>query len=130
MMEMQHKSAIPAGVFFIGLGLLFWTHSLFPGLLFLIAAVAITHAWVNGYDRHTLRWAAILLGLGAIFMFGFSFPFLLMLFGAWILFMAFARSNRWHGAPHWMHEDWDGVKRKWGENDEDMPKHKNDSMYI
>ncbi|HVO43935.1 MAG TPA: hypothetical protein VMT34_14995 [Aggregatilineales bacterium] len=124
-MEIQRKY-VPAAVFFIGLGFLFLMHHLFPGFLFLVAAVAIAQAWANGHNHDTLRVAAVFAGLGLLFSIGFSLPFVLVLIGIGLLFMAFGRPKHWH---RFSHESWDRLKQEW-QSEEELPKRKNDSMYI
>jgi hypothetical protein len=130
-MDSQRKIAIPAGVFLVGFGFLLMTHHLFPGFLLLIAAVAAAHAWTHGNEHDTLRVAGLFGFLWLLFAIGFNFPFLLMLIGAGVLFMAFTRSEKGHDR----HESWDHLKAEWEKHwdaptEEEMPKPKNDNLYI
>jgi hypothetical protein len=83
--------SIAGGVFLIGLGLLFATRFWWPGILFLVAIVALLEGWIGGKG-----WPAIQGGLWMVFialwaMFHFSLAFLFVGLGIGMLVGALAR---------------------------------------
>jgi len=105
LMDIQKNHAIPAGIFFIGLGLLFMTHHLFPGILLLFGIVAFAHAVNNGRNPRTMRAAWILTGLWLVLSLGFNLPFLMVAIGIGLLAMAYYRPAMLSEMRHkWMDE--------------------------
>lgn len=93
-----------AGVFLIGMALLFITGWWWPGMLFVLAAAAIVRAVRDGRRWTDDQGALVLLGLGVVFTvldlfnvtefnFGALWPVILIIIGGYLLFGKNARSG-------------------------------------
>ena len=82
------RSEIGAGVFFIGLGILFFTHiiSFWPGILFVLGASALARGMAEGQHWQSVSGGLFLIGLGLVFLLNFSWPIILILIGLAMLF--------------------------------------------
>jgi hypothetical protein len=90
MMYRWHKrraDQVSGGIFLIGLGLMFakvlpW----WPGIMYVAGAAAIAQGFAEGKRGYALMGGVWLIGLGLLFSVGFSWPLLLILIGASMLF--------------------------------------------
>ncbi|HRE49695.1 MAG TPA: hypothetical protein PLD47_18375 [Aggregatilineales bacterium] len=86
---------LSAGVFFIGLAMLFLTKfSFFPGILFVFAAVALVDAAIKEKPREGIQAAIWLGGIGAMFTIGFQWQFWLLLIGGSMIFGTLFKSGK------------------------------------
>ena len=104
-MESDDRAAkVGAGVFFIGLGLLFFTGWWWPGIMFVIAASMLANAMAAGERWQSASGALWLIGIGILFgmpgligdlasAFWRFFPLILIGIG---LFMLFGGKHRPH----------------------------------
>ncbi len=79
-----NKESIGA-VWLIGLGILFLTRNLFPGILVLIGITAYLNAHADGHNTRGLQPLLFFVGLAVIFSIGFSIPLLLLWLGLTVL---------------------------------------------
>lgn len=118
MVTKERADQVAGGVFLIGLGLLFTNVLPFwPGILFVIGASTIAREASQGHEWR--RWGGGLgiIAVGVLFLFGFSWPLLLIAIGVGMLFTyKQGRAEGWWGACD-DHED-DAAKRK----NDDKPK--------
>ena len=120
MVSRQRGSQISGGVFFIGLGLIFFTHvDFWPWILFVIGASSIARGMAEGQAWYSISGGLWLFGLGLCFLLGFSWPLLLILIGVTMLIGYNFQSSRKH------HEDADDYVYEKPKNDD---KHKNDDL--
>jgi hypothetical protein len=107
MVSKQHADQIAGGVFFIGLGLLFTdVIDFWPGILFVLGAASLARGMAEGRAWYTVSGGLWLIGLGMVFLFGFSWPLLLILIGASMLV------GRNHGWMCWGEDTGEKRKRK------------------
>jgi predicted membrane protein len=87
MISKQRGDQISAGVFLIGLGLLF-TNILpfFPGILLILGAAAMARGVAEGHQWFEVTGALWLFGIGLFFWLNFSLPVLLIIIGLAMLF--------------------------------------------
>lgn len=88
MYSKERADQISGGVFLIGLGLMF-TNILpwWPGIMFVLGASAIAKGLAQGKRSwQALQGGIWLIGIGLLFGIGFSWPLLLILIGAGMLF--------------------------------------------
>jgi hypothetical protein len=90
--DMAHKQkvadGVTAGVWLIGIGILFATGYWWPGIMFLIGFTAIFQGWARGlpwYSVHGGFWA-IFIGIWAAL--GFSMAFFFISLGVWVILVA------------------------------------------
>lgn len=121
MVSKARADQISGGVFFIGLGLIFFTHVEFwPWILFVIGASSIARGMAEGRAWYSVSGGLFFLGLGLVFLFGFSLPLLLIICGITMLFGYSFRPARVRIGVNSDNDDWDKPK-----NDE---KRKNDDF--
>ncbi len=84
MVSKARADQIAGGVFLIGLGLMFTgVIDFWPGILFVLGASSLARGMAEGREWDTSGlW---LIGLGLVFLLGFSWPLLLILIGASML---------------------------------------------
>jgi hypothetical protein len=94
---MSHRSqladSLTAGLWLIGLGVLFATHFWWPGILFLIGFSVILLGWVRGLPWYSVQggiWA-ILIGIWALV--NFRLPYLFVALGIWVILVALLRPD-------------------------------------
>jgi hypothetical protein len=116
MITKERADQIAGGVFLIGLGLLFTNViSFWPGILFVIGAANIARGMAQGREWYNVSGGVWLIGLGFVFLFHFSWPVLLILIGASMLFGYSVKD-------HWRHDgEGEKFKNEWKrKNDEDL----------
>ncbi len=87
MVSKQRADQIAGGVFLVGLGLLFTgVIGFWPGILFVLGASSIARGMAEGQAWYNVSGGLWLIGLGLVFLAGFSWPWLLILIGASMLF--------------------------------------------
>ncbi len=87
MVSKARADQIAGGVFLVGLGLLFTNVTIFwPGILFVIGASNIARGMAEGRAWYNVSGGIWLIGLGLVFLLNFSWPVLLILIGASMLF--------------------------------------------
>ncbi len=87
MVSKARADQIAGGVFLVGLGLLFTNViSFWPGILFVIGASNIARGMAEGRAWYNVSGGLWLIGLGLVFLLNFSWPVLLILIGASMLF--------------------------------------------
>lgn len=95
MVSEERADQIATGVFLVGLGLLFTNAlSFWPGILFVIGASNIARGMAEGRPWYNVSGGLWLIGLGAVFLLGFSWPVLLILIGLSMLF-GLSVKNEW-----------------------------------
>lgn len=87
----SNADRLSGAVFLIGLGVLFTplagiVGGFFPGILFVLGATALVHGMANGASRDEQMGGLFLIGLGLVFLVGFSLPVLLIGLGLALLF--------------------------------------------
>ena len=107
---------ISGAVFLIGLGVLFSPLSrvvggFFPGILFVIGAAAIAKGMAEGQEWQTMTGGLGMIGIGLVFLMGFSLPILLILLGLAMLF-GYSSKPEWFGQRKAHDEDYVTEKRK------------------
>jgi hydrogenase/urease accessory protein HupE len=102
--DMAHKrqvaAGITAGIWLIGIGLLFATRFWWPGILFLVGLTAIFQGWVRGQPWYSINggfWA-IFIGIWAVMRFNMAFLFIGL--GAWAILLALLRPAPPFQKPH------------------------------
>lgn len=80
-------------IWLIGLGILFFTGEIFPGVLVLVGLTSYIKAAARGREQDGLRSFVFFGGLAAMFWFGWFWPLILVWVGAMILFN---RGRGWH----------------------------------
>ena len=97
-MQMEEKaSQAGTGVFFVGLGILFFTNWWWPGIMFVIAASILARAMAAGEPWTSATGALWLIGIGVVFgipgligdladVFWQVFPLILIAIGLFMLF--------------------------------------------
>ncbi len=91
MYSKAYADRVSGAVFLIGLGLLFTSAGnivggFFPGILFVIGASALARGIAEGQAWYNVSGGLWMLGLGLVFLVGFSLPLLLILVGLTMLF--------------------------------------------
>ena len=97
-------SHISTGVFFVGLGILFFTGWWWPGIMFVIAAMILARAMVEGQPLRQATGAWWLIGIGVVFgvpgligdlasSFWELFPLILIAMGLFMVFGGKYRPN-------------------------------------
>jgi hypothetical protein len=116
MITKERADQIAGGVFLIGLGLLFANViSFWPGILFVIGAANIARGMAQGREWYNVSGGVWLIGLGFVFLFHFSWPVILILIGASMLFGYRMKEHWWHDG------DGEKFKNEWKyKNDEDL----------
>ena len=107
---------VSGAVFLIGLGLLFTPLSsivggFFPGILFVIGASAIARGMAEGQEWYTVTGGLGMIGIGLVFLLGFSLPILLILLGLGLLF-GYSTKPEWFGQRKAHDEEFVTEKRK------------------
>lgn len=87
----SYADRVSGAVFLIGLGLLFTSlgnvvGGFFPGILFVIGASALARGMAEGQQWYTVSGGLWMIGLGLVFLWGFSLPLLLIILGLTMLF--------------------------------------------
>ncbi len=87
MVSKERADQISGGVFFIGLGLIFFLHwDFWPSILFVLGATTIARGMAEGQAWYNVTGGLWLFGLGVLFLTGFNWPLILILVGATMLF--------------------------------------------
>ena len=91
MYSKSYADRVSGAVFLIGLGLLFTSlgnvvGGFFPGILFVIGASAMARGMAEGQPWYTVSGGLWMIGLGLVFLWGFSLPLLLIILGLTMLF--------------------------------------------
>jgi hypothetical protein len=91
MYSKSYADRVSGGVFLIGLALLFTPLSgivggFFPGILFVLGASAMARGVAEGQQWYTVSGGLWLIGIGLVFLLGFSLPLLLIILGLTMLF--------------------------------------------
>jgi len=91
MYSKPYADRVSGAVFLIGLGILFTPLSniiggFWPGILFVIGASALARGMAEGQAWYNVSGGLWMIGLGLVFLFGFSLPLLLILIGLTMLF--------------------------------------------
>ena len=118
-MNDKRDEQVFAGVFLIGLAVLFLTHYWWPGILFVIGAAMIARTMAQGgdwtSDRRALGGIAVGVVFAALDLFGKIFsasllwPLVLIGLG---LFLLFGKNGRWQQYGSWGPRHDDDVKPK------------------
>jgi hypothetical protein len=112
MVSKERADQIAGGVFLVGLGLLFTNViSFWPGILFVIGAAAIARGMAEGQDWYNVPGGLSMIALGVVFTLNFSWPVILIVIGAAMLFgYNFKSRGCWGGSRR---------ERRWRDLDED-----------
>jgi hypothetical protein len=91
MYSKSYADRVSGAVFLIGLGLLFTplggiVGGIWPGILFVIGASSIARGMSEGLPWYNVSGGLWMIGLGLVFLLGFSLPLLLILIGLTMLF--------------------------------------------
>jgi hypothetical protein len=93
--DMMHRKqlvdAVTAGMWLIGIGVLFATRFWCPGIMFLIGVTAFLQGRLRGHPWYSIQggfWA-IFIGVWAIFRFSMAVFFVGL--GLWVIFVAFTK---------------------------------------
>ena len=91
MYSKSYADRVSGAVFLIGLGLMFTplaniVGGFWPGILFVLGASAIARGVAEGQPWYNVSGGLWLIGLGIVFLIGFSLPLLLILIGLTMLF--------------------------------------------
>lgn len=87
MVSKARADQIAGGVFLVGLGLLFTgVIDFWPGILFVIGASNIARGTAEGRPWYNISGGIWMIGLGLVFLLNFSWPVILILIGASMLF--------------------------------------------
>lgn len=87
----SYADRVSGAVFLIGLGLLFTSlgsvvGGFFPGILFVIGASVLARGMAEGQPWQNVSGGLWMIGLGLVFLWGFSLPLLLIIIGLTMLF--------------------------------------------
>jgi len=87
MFSKDRADQISAGVFLVGLGVLFTgILDFWPGILFVIGASTIARGMTEGRAWYNVTGGLWMIALGIIFLFNFSWPMILIMIGIAMLF--------------------------------------------
>lgn len=91
MYSKSYADRVSGATFLIGLGLLFTpiggiVGGFFPGILFVIGASAMARGLAEGQAWYNVSGGLFMIGIGLVFLIGFSLPVLLILLGLAMLF--------------------------------------------
>lgn len=116
MYSKSYADRVSGAVFLIGLGLLFTplggiVGGFFPGILFVIGASAIARGMAEGLPWYNVSGGLGMIGLGLVFLVGFSLPLLLILLGLAMLFGYTIKPDMF-GSRKAKHDDFFDEKRK------------------
>jgi hypothetical protein len=87
----QQSSAITAGIWLIGLGILFATRFWWPGILILVAVTSIVQGWSLGRPGNGLHVAFWMILIAVWAMVRFSTAFLFIALGLYVIFSAMVK---------------------------------------
>jgi hypothetical protein len=112
----SYAERVSWAVFLIGLGVLFTPlgnviGGFFPGILFVAGAATLANGVAQGQTWYTVSGGMWLIGLGLVFLFGFSLPLLLLLIGLTMLFGSTFKPE-WFGRDKAKNDDFFTDKRK------------------
>jgi hypothetical protein len=122
----ERADQVAGGVFLIGLGILFFGGlgiGFFPGILFVIGASNIARGMAEGRAWYNVSGGVWMIGLGAAFLFNFSWPLILVLIGLSMLFGISVKDSR-------RKSDDDDYSYLEDEKLKNEPKRKNDDYLI
>jgi hypothetical protein len=102
MYSKSYSDRVAGAVLLIGFGLLLTplgriVGGVWPGLLFVLGASSLSRGLAEGLPWYNVTGGLWLIGLGLVFLFGFSLPLLLILVGATMLFGYSFRSMTFGG---------------------------------
>src|SRR3954451_11349928 len=108
MYSKSYADRIAGAVFLIGFGLLLTplgaiVGGVWPGLLFVLGAASLAQGMQRGLPWYNVTGGLWLIGLGLVFLWGFSLPLLLILLGMTMLFGYSFRSR--HFGDNMKHDD-------------------------
>lgn len=100
-LEPRQVSLITGGAWLIGIGLLYWTASWWPGIMFLIGVTVL----LQTLARDSQRWALIqgalwMFGIGVVALLNFNVVAIFILLGLGLVVAAFIRPSIGLGKPH------------------------------
>jgi hypothetical protein len=84
----QRASALTAGFWLIGLGLIIATKAWWPGILLLIGITVIVQGWLSGRQRQVIRGGIIAIAIGVWAACKFNVALLFVGLGAYIIYSA------------------------------------------
>jgi hypothetical protein len=90
-LDPARANAVSTAVFLIGIGVLFYTHFWWPGVLFLLGVEAAIQGFVRGRGWYALNGAFWFFAIGLLFVFHVGLPELFVLLGVGVLLNAFFR---------------------------------------
>lgn len=90
MYSKSYADRVSGAVFLIGLGVLFTplgnlVDGIWPGILFVIGASSLARGMAEGLPWYNVSGGLWMIGLGLVFLWGFSLPILLILLGLTML---------------------------------------------
>lgn len=101
MYSKSYADRVSGAVFLIGLGLLFaGVLPFFPGILFVIGASVLARGMAEGQPLSGASGGLWMIGLGFVFLWGFSLPLLLIIIGLTMLFGYSFKSNAFGRKSH------------------------------
>ena len=105
MYSKSYADRVSGAVFLIGLGLLFTSvgnvvGGFFPGILFVIGASVLARGMADGQPLSSASGGLWMIGLGLVFLWGFSLPLLLIIIGLTMLFGYSFKSNAFGRKSH------------------------------
>jgi len=123
----EYADRVAGGVFLIGLAVLFTplasiVGGWWPGILFVLGASAIARGVAEGQSWYSVSGGIWLIGLGIVFLVGFSLPLLLILLGVTMITGYSLRPGGWTGRKVKIGDD--------GELVDDDEKRKNDDSLV
>jgi hypothetical protein len=77
----ERSNEIFGAIWLIGLGILFYTHYWWPGIMFVIGAASIAHGLSEGHGWYAFQGALWTIGLGIWFALGTNIATLLLVLG-------------------------------------------------
>jgi hypothetical protein len=89
----QQANAITAGIWLIGLGVLFATRFWWPGILILIAVTMIIQGWSFGRKWDAMHGAFWMILIAVWGMFRFSMAFFFVALGIYVIFAALIKPD-------------------------------------
>ncbi len=94
-LDRERAGQIVGGVWLIGLGLLFYTHAWWPGILFVIGASAIVEGLVKGRGWYAFQGGFWAIAIGVWALYNFHLAVLFVGLGASMILLAIFRPPAW-----------------------------------
>jgi hypothetical protein len=97
--ESQRASALTAGIWLIGLGILIATKVWWPGILLLVGITIMVHGWCSGRQQQMMHGGILAIAIGMWAACKFNVALLFVGLGAYLIYSALLKPEPF-GKPH------------------------------